>query len=586
MEDVIFSGSGNRPSRNMAEVTLVRRAREGRGSGPEPLEIARRIEREPGSTYRINGREVRARDVQILFADAATGAHSSALVRQGQVAELIAAKPEQRRGILEDAAGISGLHARRNEAEQKLQAAEQNLERLDDVMDEIGAGWRSCAARRARRSAIESSPARSARLEAIALLINWENAARAPRGGGGRVRRGEGRLRRLPRARRARRAKRDGGRRPRCRRSARSQPRPLRRLTAHEGRRRGARSRGGAAQGTPAGADRAARAGGSRPAARDRRSASDADAAAARLDEEEATLRRESAAVGGPDRRSARCGRGRGRAVTAREAEFAAAAGALAAAGAERAARERAMREAQAKLRRLEEERARCSCATAIASRRSMAATRPAAMRRRRSPTPRLCSPRARRRRRPPNRRLPRRARRSAARARPMRRPSAISARCRPKRARLPSCSTWRRPSGSRRSSIRSQSSPGYENALAAALGDDLDASLDPGAPAFWGAERLRTSSIRSLPEGAEPLSGFVQGPGEPDAPAPPDRRGRGDEAATALAAEALAPGQRLVTRDGGLWRWDGLSVQPGSATARRAPAGAARPPGARAGRS
>ncbi len=145
MEDVIFSGSGNRPARNMAEVTLVAEHDEGKGKGPETLEISRRIEREPGSNYRINGREVRARDVQLVFADAATGAHSSALVRQGQVAELIAAKPEKRRSILEDAAGISGLHARRNEAEQKLRAAEQNLERLDDVMAEINGAARRAA---------------------------------------------------------------------------------------------------------------------------------------------------------------------------------------------------------------------------------------------------------------------------------------------------------------------------------------------------------------------------------------------------------------------------------------------------------
>jgi len=110
MEDVIFSGSAARPSRNAAEVTLVAERDEGTGRGPESLEISRRIERELGSSYRINGREARARDVQLVFADASTGAHSSALVRQGQVAELIAAKPEKRRGILEDAAGISGLH--------------------------------------------------------------------------------------------------------------------------------------------------------------------------------------------------------------------------------------------------------------------------------------------------------------------------------------------------------------------------------------------------------------------------------------------------------------------------------------------
>ena len=114
--------------------------------------------------------------MQILFADAATGAHSSALVRQGQVAELIAAKPEKRRGILEDAAGISGLHARRNEAEQKLKAAEQNLDRLDDVMGEIGV--RLEGLRRQARQAIRyrKISGEIRKLEATLYAINWETA--------------------------------------------------------------------------------------------------------------------------------------------------------------------------------------------------------------------------------------------------------------------------------------------------------------------------------------------------------------------------------------------------------------------------
>src|SRR5688500_7585662 len=176
MEDVIFSGAGNRPARNLAEVTLVAEREAEDGDGEEMLEITRRIERATGSVYRMNGREVRARDVQILFADAATGAHSSALVRQGQVAELIAAKPEKRRGILEDAAGVSGLHARRNEAESKLKAAEQNLERLDDVMNEIGG--RLEALRRQARQAVRyrklSGEIRQA--EAMLAALHWDAA--------------------------------------------------------------------------------------------------------------------------------------------------------------------------------------------------------------------------------------------------------------------------------------------------------------------------------------------------------------------------------------------------------------------------
>src|SRR5262245_55108407 len=141
MDDVIFAGSGNRPQRNMAEVTLVMDNRDRKApaafNDSDELEITRRIEREAGSVYRINGREVRARDVQILFADASTGAHSPALVRQGQIGELIAAKPRNRRMLLEEAAGISGLHSRRHEAELRLKAAETNLTRVQDLLQQL-----------------------------------------------------------------------------------------------------------------------------------------------------------------------------------------------------------------------------------------------------------------------------------------------------------------------------------------------------------------------------------------------------------------------------------------------------------------
>ena len=114
MEDVIFSGTANRPARNMAEVVAFLdnsdRTAPPAFNNDDALEISRRIERDAGSAYRINGRDTRARDVQLLFADASTGAHSPALVRQGQIAEIINAKPQARRKILEEAAGISGLH--------------------------------------------------------------------------------------------------------------------------------------------------------------------------------------------------------------------------------------------------------------------------------------------------------------------------------------------------------------------------------------------------------------------------------------------------------------------------------------------
>ena len=141
MDDVIFGGTSGRPARNVAEVTLrldnsLRKAPARYDSFAE-LEVTRRIERGMGSSYRINGGEVRARDVQLLFADAATGARSSGMVSQGRVGAIINARPADRRSLLEEAAGIGGLHARRHEAEGRLTAAEANLLRVDDVITEL-----------------------------------------------------------------------------------------------------------------------------------------------------------------------------------------------------------------------------------------------------------------------------------------------------------------------------------------------------------------------------------------------------------------------------------------------------------------
>ncbi len=178
MDDVIFSGSGRRPARNSAEVTLV--LRNDGGTGPagfetaELLEVTRRIEREAGSVYRINGREVRARDVQLLFADASTGARSPAMVRQGQIGELIAAKPTQRRMILEEAAGISGLHTRRHEAELRLKAAETNLTRLEDVVREID-GRLEALRKQARQAARYRGL--SAEIRKIEAAVAWVRLA-------------------------------------------------------------------------------------------------------------------------------------------------------------------------------------------------------------------------------------------------------------------------------------------------------------------------------------------------------------------------------------------------------------------------
>jgi chromosome segregation protein len=180
MDDVIFSGSNTRPARNNAEVAIAidnsSRSAPAAFNDQDSLEIARRIERDSGSNYRINGREVRARDVQILFADASTGARSPALVHQGRIGEIIQAKPEQRRRVLEEAAGVAGLHARRHEAELRLKAAETNLLRVEDVIGQLTAqidGLKK-QARQAIRYRTVSSQVRKA--EATLYHLRWTAA--------------------------------------------------------------------------------------------------------------------------------------------------------------------------------------------------------------------------------------------------------------------------------------------------------------------------------------------------------------------------------------------------------------------------
>lgn len=180
MDDVIFSGTTGRPPRNFAEVTLFldnsARLAPAEWNGSDEIEITRRIEREAGSAYRINGADARARDVKILFEDAATGARSPALVRQGQISEIVNSKPEHRRRVLEDAAGIAGLHSRRHEAELRLKGAENNLARLADIMGQITSQVESLKrqARHARRYKDLSEDIR--RTEALLYHLIWREA--------------------------------------------------------------------------------------------------------------------------------------------------------------------------------------------------------------------------------------------------------------------------------------------------------------------------------------------------------------------------------------------------------------------------
>jgi len=180
MDAVIFAGSGNRPARNHAEVVMTidnaDRTAPAAVNDKEILEISRRIEREAGSVYRINGRDVRARDVQLLFADAATGARSPALVHQGKIGEIIQAKPEQRRRVLEDAAGVAGLHARRHEAELRLKAAEANLTRVEDVIGQLSGQMEGLRKQARQAIRFREVAAKVRKAEATLFHLRWMEA--------------------------------------------------------------------------------------------------------------------------------------------------------------------------------------------------------------------------------------------------------------------------------------------------------------------------------------------------------------------------------------------------------------------------
>lgn len=180
MDDVIFGGTSSRNARNIAEVTLSldnsERTAPALFNDFDELEVSRRINRDSGSTYRVNGKEVRAKDVQLLFADSSTGARSTAMVSQGRIGAVIAAKPIQRRSLLEEAAGITGLHSRRHEAELRLRGAETNLERLQDILGTMEAQMQGLKkqARQANRYRNLSDHIRKA--EASLYYLRWRAA--------------------------------------------------------------------------------------------------------------------------------------------------------------------------------------------------------------------------------------------------------------------------------------------------------------------------------------------------------------------------------------------------------------------------
>ena len=191
MEDVIFAGAGTRPARNIAEVMLTldnkTRTAPAMVNDTDQLDVVRRIERGQGSAYSVNGREIRARDVQTLFADAATGSRSTALVSQGRIGALINAKAADRRTIIDEAAGITGLYARRHEAELRLRAAEQNLARVQDVLVALEEQHKGLKRQARQASRYRNLSDHIRRAEAAVLALKLAAAASSLRKGGSAV---------------------------------------------------------------------------------------------------------------------------------------------------------------------------------------------------------------------------------------------------------------------------------------------------------------------------------------------------------------------------------------------------------------
>ncbi len=557
MDDVIFAGASGRPSRNHAEVLLTidnadRRA-PAQFNDQEILEVSRRIDRGMGSTYRVNGREVRARDVQLLFADASTGANSPALVRQGQISELIAAKPQNRRLILEEAAGVAGLHSRRHEAELRLRAAEANLARLSDLIGEL-----ESAAARLRREARQAETYKKVSaeiriLQSAVLHSRWSEA----RDGLERAESEAADAHRAVEATalRAAEASTEALRTEEAIKPLRDEEMAaaaiLHRLAMerdrleHEAQRLEAEARRCAEELRRIDTDRA----------REEIIVEDARAALARLNEEIAALESEIAAA--PERmpeleaawKIAEADRARTDAEVLRlNAEAAAEA-------ARREAAESRVADAQARLGRASRalDMARADRASlgpaedpeALAARARMAEAE-AALQAARDAIEAAEAARA-----------AAAAREGEARDASRKAEDQLG-RLKAEARGLAQVLTPERKEGFRPALETVSVERGLEAALAAALGDDLNAPFDRKATSFWGGAGIPSPV---WPEGVTPLSSLVHAPDELGPRLAMTGLVAARDAGERLQA-GLAPGMRLVSREGDLWRWDGFTVR------------------------
>ncbi len=561
MDSVIFSGTSMRPKRNWAEVTLSldNSARQAPADFNDcnTIEITRRILRKDDgsqSIYRINNRDVRARDVQLFFADASSGANSPALVRQGQIAELINAKPQNRRRLLEEAAGITGLHSRRHEAELRLRAAETNLERLDDVMGELETrkGALARQARQATRYRNLSGDIR--RAEAMAAYLRWRDATDAAEA----IMVEQAEIKTLVEETTL-----AASRANAAREEAKTALDPLRQAEAEAA---AALHRLTVAQeNLEAEADRAAREIERLKAeqtqlrndiAREKTLNSDADEAIETLNREQQGLRQ---------REHSEAAR-----LTAAEGAMQAAAKALSTAeqtfeekSTEAAKLEAGRNAAETRVKDLEARKARLVSQIETLEREHAdlvtEADLDAALGKARSDLERASDHVA----------LADAAQTRAEQERSTAEGAEIAARG-PVRDAERAVSEIEAEAEAIRRILDDNTDgravledvtvePGYENALAAALGDDLNATTDPNTPAHWsvhGRVSMIDGQAPVLPDGVLSLRGYVRAPAE---------LGKRLAQIGVVAREIgdrlqmqLVPGQRLVSREGDLWRWDG----------------------------
>ena len=555
MDDVIFAGTTTRPPRDFAEVSILLERDLTEGNERGESEVTRRIERGAGSAYRIDGRDVRAKDVSLLFADAATGAHSPALVSQGKIGAVIAAKPVERRLLLEEAAGISGLHARRKDAEQKLRATEANLARLGEILSdqEQRAAQLRRQARAAERYRKLTSEIRG--VEARLLHARWVEAERLADGANAEAKAAGEEVTALQTAiAEAQAAQERANVLLGERRKALEELREHGHELAHQ--LAAARARRDTISRRLAELDRldAALAG---DIAREEALQSDAGRAIAQLEQERTAIEQR---LEDSENRAARIAEELSKAETASrevEAGLAELLARQAAMRAERRVADAALEAARAQLGRTELERsklaeqlaalgdgsgevrarqeaeakaAEAAAALAVAEAQRVEAEqgRSAAAERRDAAESQLAAARA-----------------------------ALSA---AKSEHDALTRALEHGGGAAIASLKAE--PGYERALAAALGEDADATVgDRESPRRWqGSDAL--SSDPKLPEGCECLADHVS------APAELQRRLKQVAVADEDEGQPLAVGQKMVTRGGRMRRWDGFVAEVAGAAA------------------